>query len=876
MRPPRVAELIVRAAVPEPPREFLLGDLQEQFERRLPFGRATAGRYYWRQALTLAWHSRSLARRPAARESKRNGVDMSNFWRDIRLGFRTAWKSPGYSAIAIVTLALAIGANTLLFSIANPLIIRGVPLKDPGRLGWIWEDNAATGAMRTGASIPDFLEWRAGAKAFQAIGARDLRGATLTGRGDAQHVQIARVTANLCDIWGLRPVAGRLFQPGEDDPGRPAVGMLSYHYWQKTFQGSPDALGTTLFLDGHPLTIVGVMTPEIEVYGYSKVDLWTPLPLDPSQPRDARTLRVVGRLAPGATLAMADAEIKALGATQAREHPNTNENWTPQVVSTHTAITGPDTWVLLGLLAVVVAFVLLIACANLANLVLARVVRHRHDFAVRQALGASRLQLVRPLVTESLLLGLIGGAAGLAVAKAGLRLINATAHDTLLQQIDIDGNVLVFTALLSVITPLLFSLGPALGAGRGGTAETLRDARSSGGRKSARRRNVLVAAQVALALSLLVLSGLVLRTVMAFQNLDIGYDVHHELTFTIEPPADRYPDDPARARLMRDVTRQIGAAPGVVSAAAISSLPTFDGDVVYSLSGTLHDAGDNEHRPWTTWFAATPAFFKTVDIKLLAGRGIEPGDVAGAEPVAVINQMAAEQHLGGVAAAVGRPLRLDGQGVKDRAVTIVGVVTNTRDSQVTRTSPQIYVPFDQWPTRQVTVLVRSDAPDQRVADVRAAMRQVDPNVAISTPKTTADLVEENTGDNRIVNGMFGGFAVLALVLAAAGLYGVISYSVGQRQREIGVRLALGAAPSTIRRMVLVEGLRVTALGVVIGLVLALALAQASASVLYGVSPRDPATFGGVTILIVFVALLAVWSPAVRAMRVNPVTTLRAD
>jgi ABC-type antimicrobial peptide transport system permease subunit len=302
----------------------------------------------------------------------------------------------------------------------------------------------------------------------------------------------------------------------------------------------------------------------------------------------------------------------------------------------------------------------------------------------------------------------------------------------------------------------------------------------------------------------------------------------------------------------------------------------FDGDVVHTMSGTVHDAPGTDKQPWTTWFAATPGFFKAADIKLLAGRGLEDTDLAAGEPVAVVNQMAAEEHLGGVTAALGRTLQLKGRGAIDRPVKIVGVVSNTRDAQVTRTSPAVFVPFDQWPTEAMVVVVRSDVPAERAADVRAAMRQVDPNVAISTPKTLGDLVEENTGDNWIVNGMFSGFALLALALAAAGLYGVISYSIGQRQREIGVRLALGAAPSTIRRMVLVEGFKVTGLGVLVGLVLAMALAQGSASVLYGVSPRDPMTFGGVTLLIAIVSLFAVWSPAARAMRVDPVRTLRAE
>jgi len=368
----------------------------------------------------------------------------------------------------------------------------------------------------------------------------------------------------------------------------------------------------------------------------------------------------------------------------------------------------------------------------------------------------------------------------------------------------------------------------------------------------------------------------VLRTVMNYQHADLGYDTRHELTFRLNPPVNRYPDDPARARFVQELTREVGAIPGASAVGVVSHLPVFDGDVVHTMSGTVHDAPGTDKQPWTTWFAASPEFFKAVDIKVLAGRGFDTTDVAAGEPVVVVNQMAAEEHLGGVTAALGKTIRLKGRNGIDRPLKIVGVVSNTRDSQVTRTSPAVFVPFDQWPTEAMVVVVRSDWPAERAADVRAAMRRVDANVAISTPKTVADLVEENTGDNWIVNGMFLGFALLALALAAAGLYGVISYSIGQRQREIGVRLALGAAPSTIRRMVLVEGLKVTGIGVFVGLLLAVVLAQGSASVLYGVSPRDPATFVSVTLLIVLVSLFAVWSPAVRAMRVDPVKTLRAE
>jgi predicted permease len=876
MSSPRLARLVVKAFVPDPEREFVLGDLDEQFAGRMNSGWLRARWSYWRQVAGIVWHRQAARPDSLLDQQPRRQVDMSRLWQDIRLGVRTARRSPGYSAVTIATLALAIGANTLLFSIANPLLIRGLPVKDAGTLGWIWQENPVSGVTRAGVSMPDFLEWRASTRSFTSLAARELRGATLSGHGDAERVQLVRATADLCELWGLRPAAGRLFQPGEDTPGRPLSAVLSHGYWRRAFREDPAAIGSTIWIDGAPATIVGIMDPEIETYGYAKVDLWVPLPLDAAVARDQRTLRVVGRLAPGATIESANAEIRALAAVQAREHPDTNEHWVPRVVSTRTSMTGPDTWVLLALLGVVVVFVLLIACANLANLVLARVVRRRHDFAVRQALGASRIQLVRPLLIESLLLGIVGGLFGLALAQAGLRVINATAFDTLLQQIGIDGTVLMFTAALSLLTPFLFSLLPALGAGRTSTVEVLRDARSTGGRRASRRRNVLVAAQVALALSLLVVSGLVLRTVMNFQKLDIGLQVSRILTFRIEPPVDRYATEAARARLTRDAIARLSTIPGAEAAAAVSHLPVFDGDVVHTLTGTAHDGTTPDDHPWASWFAATPDFFRAAGIPLVAGRAFSDADASSTQPVAVINRLGAERYFDGVSQALGRTVRLTGTGAVARPVTIVGVVADTRDSQVTRTSPQIYVPFDQWTPSSMVVLIRSGAPADRAADARAAVRAVDAGVAISTPKTMATLVEENTGDNAIVNGMFLGFALLALLLAGGGLYGVVSYSIGQRQREIGVRLALGASPATIRRMVLVEGMKTTGAGVLAGVVLAAVLAQASASLLFGVSPRDPMTFVGVVLLVVAVALLASWSPAARAMRIDPVTTLRAD
>jgi putative ABC transport system permease protein len=874
-RPPRLAQLIVSALVKEPDCECLLGDLDEQFADALRRGeRLGAWRRYWSQSLRSAWQARSLNRRAAP--ARRRSPNMGNLWRDVRLAVRTARLSPGYSAIVAVTIALALGANTLVFSLANPLIIRPLPLKDQNTLGWIWDVNAPTGVDRGRASLPDLLDWRTSSQTFASLAGFETHGETLTGNGDAVRVQAIRTTVNLPEMWGLHPVLGRLFEPGEDVMGQPLVGILSYRYWQKAFHADRDVLGRTLFLDGRPLTIVGVMDSAIEIGAYATYDLWAPLPLDPAVPRDQRTIRVMGRLAPGATLASADAELHGLAQGLARDHAATNLNWDAHVVSTTTALTGPNAWILLTLLGVVVMFVLLIACANLANLVLARIVARQREFAVRQAIGASRVQLIRPLLIESTLLGLVGGGVGLEIAHMGLRVINAAAYETYLQRVGINSYVLAFTVVLSLFTPILFSLWPALSAGRANTVETLRDGRGSGGRATSRRRAVLAGGQVALALSLLVVSALVVRTTRAYARLDLGLDISHLLAFGVELPRETYPDAAAWARFADNTTRDLHAMAGTKTAAAVSHLPVFDTEITQTLSGTKHDSTRDSDRPWVSWFSATPPFFEAAGIHLVAGRLFDPADSSSSLPVAVLSRTAAEKYFDRLDEALGRAIIVHGRGAKDRTVTVVGVVADTHNSDVTGISPQLFVPFVQWPVGAMTLLVNSARPASQLNDVRLTMRRLDPALAISDPETLTQRVQEYISENRILDGLFVGFGLLALILTAVGLYGVISYSVGQRRQEIGVRMALGAAPATIRWMVLRDGLRVISYGIGAGLVLAALLGRASASVLYGVSATDPATFGTVAAFVGTVAIVAVWVPAMRAMRIDPVRSLKAE
>jgi putative ABC transport system permease protein len=859
-------------------REFLLGDLDEQFAvAATEVGRVRARRQYWSQALRAIWHAPAFARRarqqalPVPRR-----INMAAWVRDLLLGVRTAVRSPSYSVITALTLALAIGANTLLFSIANPLLIRSLPFKDSSRLAWIIASNPQREIDRALTSVPDFLEWRAGMRSYQSLGAFEIAFGTLTGHGDAKRIQISRATANLLDVWGMSPARGRWLQPGEDAVGRDPVGVISYRYWHEEFQGDPSILGRTFLLDGKTLTIVGIMPSSIELGNFSLIDIWVPLPLDPSTARDRRVLRVCGRLAPGTTVESADAELQTILASQGQARPEGESGWQTRVVSNTQAIASKHTWVILGLLGVIVVFVLLIACANLANLVLARLVVRRQELAVRVALGASKWRLVRPLLLESLILSVAGGLLGLTLAAAGLRIINAAASEPFLRMIGVDRNVLAFNILLSFVTPLLFTLWPALSASRSVTAEMLHGARTSGGRKAGRRRDLLVGSQVALALSLLVVSGLVVQSMLYLRHIDWGFDVPKLLTYTYDLPANRYADDGARVRFARNLETELAVVPGVTGAGIASHIPVIDFDRMKALSGTLHDGAKESEKPWASWFAVSAGYFKASGIRVLAGRGFERSDTTGGEPVAILNQMAADRYFDGAQSAVGRRITIHDDATGDRRAAVVGVVTDTRDAQLIRTSPQIYVDFDQWPVSTMTVVVRSDDPGGRARDVQAVMRRLDPTLAVSQLKTMSRVVQEEMASADIINGLFVAFAVLALALAAAGLFGVTSYSVGQRRREIGIRLALGASPSKIGRMVVTEGLRVVAIGMAVGLVLAFVLARASTSLLYGISAGDPSTFIAVTTVILLVTVFAAWAPATRAMRTDPARTLRAE
>lgn len=800
---------------------------------------------------------------------------------DLRYGIRALRRDLGFTAVVIVTLALAIGANTVIFSFTNVLLLRPLPIRDPDRVAWFFGIDPARGRTRADSSYPDYLDWRDGARSFESLAAMTQATYTMTGRGEPRRLRATRVTGNFFSTWGVRPVRGRFFGPPDDRPGAPRVAVLSHRFWKAQLGGAESTIGESLTLDGSPYTVVGVMMPEMEIGNISLIDVWVPLATDPATARrDLRNLRVTGRLEPGVSLEAADAEVRAMTLRLQQQYPDSNKGWGVQVVSTKTAMVGEDSWLVLGLLIAVVVFVLLIACANLANLVLARQVARRRELAVRAALGASRRRLVWQLVMESGVLGIAGGALGLAVGEAGLRIIRAAAYEPFFQLVTIDRNVLLFGLGLSFVTPLLFSLLPALNSSRDDLTEALKEggARTLGGRHVRRSRNGLVVAQVALAVVLLVLAGLVLRTMAAITAVDQGFDPRGLLTLHLDLPEWKYKDDGTVARFYREALDRIAALPAVRSAGAVRRLPIVEADATARFEIDGRPIAKAEDRPWAAGGFVSRDYFSTTGIPLVRGRAFAASDTTDAPRVAVISTEMARRYWTNADAAVGARIRLESpQGGLGPAVEIVGVVGNTANPDVERApDPTFYLPIEQAPQRALWIVARGDDPSALAAPVRTVIHSVDPDLAIYQMRPLTIAIEDELSSSQILMGLFVAFAILALLLAAAGLYGVVAYSVSQRLPEMGVRMALGALPGDIRRLVFGQSLKLAAIGLVAGLAGALATARIAAKVLFGVTPTDPLTYGTVLGLLMTVALAASYVPARRAARVDPAKSLRLE
>jgi putative ABC transport system permease protein len=875
-RPPRLASWLVRHGVAPHLVEALVGDLEELFALEAALSPRRARLAYWRRALDGVWRLRRRGR--LGRPDLQGDSVMATFWRDLVHGLRLFGSQPSYSIAAVVTLALAFGANTLIFTMINALVLKPLPLADPDRLGWILTSGPNASQDRAGVSLPDYVAYRNAVPAFASLAAHRTVTSTLRRGSSIERVNNHVVAGDLIKVWGLRAAVGRVLTRTDEGPNAPPVVVLSHRYWDVRLGRPSDVVGQTVVLDGVPRTIVGILAPGFDLGNLAEIDLWSPLAVDPSlAPRTDRGWRPVGRLRDGATLADARAQVAAVSARLAAEFPDTNRDWTSRVASTRDAMAGADVWIVLGMLSAVVGLLLALACANIMNLLIARLIGRQRELAVRTALGASRGRVVRQIACESLVIGLAGGLAGLAIAAAGLRGVRAISSEPFFHQLRLEPSVYGFAALLAVVTPLLFSVVPALRLLRDDPRLALGDgsARSIGGGAAGRGRSALVVVQVSLAVTLLVVATLMVKSVRAALSADLGYSPAGLVTAEIDVPEWMRADEGEAQRLRSQVIDRVRALPGVERATLTTAVPglTFPVTTPFDIVGRDVAARD---RPSAGLVVVTSDYFAVTRVPIVAGRAFEPADEASADAVAVISVEAARRYWGGAAAALGASVRLarDNQRPEVQA-RVVGVSADTANADLDKALEPVLLVLDvHRPARRHYLLLRAVSAATVAPAIQQALAGAHPDLSAYQVRTVPDAFRQEMSSGRLIGWMFSAFAMVAVVLATAGLYGVLSFVVSQRTPEIAVRIALGAPASHITRAVLGQSTRLSAVGAALGLLGGFGLANAMRVVLYGVTPSDPTTYAGAAALALAAAVVASWVPMRRARGIDPIVSLR--
>lgn len=875
--PPRLPARLLARLLPPHLADAVLGDLAELFAREAGAGRRRAAVAYWRRAIDALWRLGGRRPRPVA-GAPEGDPPMSVAFRDFRQGLRLFLTQPTYTWAAVVTLALAIGANTLIFSMVSVLVLKPLPVADPDGLGWILVNGPNAPVDRAGVSLPEFVAYRDGVPAFATLAVRRNTTGTLRDGAVSERVDRQLVVGDMHAVWGWRAIRGRVLQLSDEAPGAPPVAVITHQYWRRRFGGRDDAIGRAIFLDGAPRTIVGVLPPETELGNLSEIEVWTPYQGDPAlAARTERGWRPTGRLAPGATVADANAQVTAVAARLAAEFPDTNRDWTARVGTTHDALAGGNTWVVLSLLAAVVGLLLVLACANIMNLLIARLIGRQRELAVRTALGATRGRVVRQIVAESVAIGLAGGLGAIGIAAAGLAGVHAMSSEPFFQQLTIDGYVIGFAIVLAFVAPLLFSIVPTLRLLGTDVRGALADAstRAVGGPAAGRGRAALVVVQVALAVVLLIVATLAVRSARAIVAADVGYETTGLLSAEVEVPAWLRADDAAALRLRQELVARVRAVPGVEAVTTSTMIPslTFAASTAFDVAG--QEAASRE-RPAAGLIVASTDVFAVTGIPILAGRAFERADAASADAVAVVYAETARRYLGGVPQAVGARLRLDGtSGSAPLDVRVIGVARDTANPDLDLApSPQIVVLDEHRPARRQYLLVRSASAASLATAVRDAFRDVDADLPATDIRTVDAAFAEEVSSSALIGALFAAFGAVAMLLATAGLYGVMAFVVSQRTPEIAVRMALGASRRDVAREVVGRTARMAGLGLALGLAGGLALAQSMTSMLYGISPGDPLTYAGAGVLTIGAALVAAWVPMRRAALVDPIESLR--
>jgi putative ABC transport system permease protein len=815
---------------------------------------------------------------------------MRNLIGDFRYGLRILLRNPGFTLAAIVVLALGIGANTAIFSIVNAVLLRPLPYEDPSRIIQIWHVPPAKsfpGMSFFSVSPANYLDWQSQNRSFEKMAAYGFRSFTVGGGQRPEAIRGAAVAPDLFSILRVQPVLGRTFSPEEDRPGQGNVVILGNKLWRDHFASDPSIVGRNVTLNGQTYSVIGVMPPKFKFPDWA--DLWVPLAWSNEQRavRGNHNYMVIGRLKPDVNVQQAKADLSTISARLEQQYPEDDKGWGATVLPLREQMVGdvrPALLVLLG----AVAFVLLIACANVANLVLAKTVARKKEIAIRTALGASRAAVLRQILVETLILSLAGGSLGLFLARFGLTLIEKFLADRLPSSIEItlDAQVLAFTVFLALFAGILAGLLPAARFTRTDVNEALKQGQSRGSSDSggSKTRGLLVVSEVALSLVLLIGAGLMLRTLLQLSSVRPGFDPNNVLTAALPVPNTKFPSPAAQISFCDQVLRELRAMPGVESAGLIDSLPLDGGGSHQPVAMEGQPVVPMADQPEVDVRVISPGYLHAMRIPLVRGRDLNDADVAGRPPVVLISESMAKRFWPNEN-PIGKHVTLTF--FPDAVREVAGVVGDVKQDSLDQNRPveMLYWPVSQitappsetWRSFGLSLAVRTSAdPTSAISAVTTAVHLVDPEMPVEQLVTMEGLISASLFPQRFNVLLLGAFAGLALVLAAVGIYSVLSYTVRRRVREIGIRMALGASHSDVLRMVVSDGMKPILLGVAIGLAAALALSRVVASLIFGVRATDPLTFAAVALLLVAVGLLATILPAYRATRVEPVRILRDE
>jgi putative ABC transport system permease protein len=890
-RPPQLARWLLARLLPHDEREFVIGDLDETFAARAAAGKdlRTIRRWYWRDAFAAL--AALLAHKPRARvvrgyphERRRQGDGrMSNVLRDARYGLHLLAQRPGFSAVAVLTLAIGIGANTAIFTVAHTLLLKPLPYVDAERLVILSENNLSRGWTTFSISPPNFLDWREQSQSFERVAAWGGRSYNFTGGEIPERLRGLVGTEGFLEVLGGAPILGRGFLPEEFEPGQDLVAVLNHGFWQRAFGGSPEVLSQRIILNGQSHTIVGVMHPNWR-FGGSDVALFAPRAFSATERRQrgAHYLNAIARLKGGVTAAQAQLEMARLALRLEEQYPDSNKGWGAVVTPLREAVVGDVRPMLLMLLGAV-GLVLIIACANIANMLLARASVRAREMAIRSAIGAGRGRIVQQLLTESVLLATLGGAIGLLLAHWGTSSLILAYPDLLPRSSDIavDGTALAFTAGLSLATAVLFGLAPAFASSRTPLNEFLKEGgrTGSGGGFSGWLRSSLIVGEVAVALVLLAGAGLLLRSFTHLTRVEPGFEANQRLSVTTLLPRPKYNEPAAMVAFYDRALERMRALPGVEAVALTSVVPISGDDEIYSIQFEGRPPLPQGRGVSALYYLVSPDYFRTIGIPVLEGRGFSDHDREGAPPVAIVNDEFVRLHYP-AEDPIGKVVRMGRNSSRTRE--IVGVVGSVKHYSL-RDKPQaqMYEPFRQFPNTGMTFVMKTSVePSTLAAAVRREIQAVDPHQPVADTGTLSAMLSRSTTLPRVQTMLLATFAGIALVLAAVGLYGVMAYAVSQRTQEIGIRMALGARPGSVLRLVIGQALVLTGVGLCIGLATAALLARVLSglleAVLFQVAPSDLATLSVVPLVLTLVALLATVIPARRAMRIDPIEALRSE